>query len=336
MKYLVAVVMLLAMISCGKYEEKSTSVENEKKVVQKKESITEKDVKREKIPSQEESVDISNELEALKKMPVPKKEKSPKNDNKCVAYKDADADGYGDENNSIEFDCETDPKVGYVLKAGDCNDRNRYKNPGAVETCNGTDDNCDGIVDPPESDMCNRYYRDMDKDGFGTSDFKCLCVSEGDFVAMETGDCDDQNRFVHKNAKEKCNGVDDNCNGQVDEGEGLEDCRPFYFDKDGDGYGYQKKSKCLCKAKGLFRAEMLGDCNDDVFSINPGVAEIFDRRDNNCNGAIDENVGIKPKQRHHKRPHNRNNKYKNKPEEKQPVKEEEKKKKKKNSSSMVL
>ena len=245
----------------------------------------------------EETVDISNELKKLRI--VPDENNLGKEGKTCLAYKDADGDGFGDENDSVEYACGTDPKVGYTEKKGDCDDRNRYVNPSAVETCNGDDDNCDGVIDPEDADGCNRYYKDMDGDGVGIDEFKCLCVSKGVFATLETGDCDDSNKNVHQNAREVCNDIDDNCNGQIDEGENLKGCRPFYYDKDGDGYGYQSESRCLCKPDGLFRADVLGDCNDNNININPGAVEIFDRMDNNCNGAIDENVGIKPKHKDH-------------------------------------
>jgi len=254
----------------------------------------------------EETVDISNELKALRIVPD---ENNAEEKQGCIAYRDADGDGFGDESDLIEYDCGTDPKIGYSQKKGDCDDRNRYVNPDAVETCNGGDDNCDGKIDPEDCDGCNRYYKDMDGDGVGVGEFKCLCVSKGIYASLETGDCDDSNKDVHHNAREICNDIDDNCNGQVDEGENLKGCRPFYYDKDGDGYGYQSQSRCLCRPDGLFRAEVLGDCNDDNISINPGAVEIFDRRDNNCNGAIDENVGIKPKPKHRKHPGKNHGRY---------------------------
>ena len=288
--FLIFLTSFLLIVSCAKKEEQviqSKPLETEvKKTEVEKTEAKEKEV--------EETVDISNELNKLRVAP----DESGKAE-KCVSYKDADGDGYGDEEDSIEYDCAAGPKVGYTEKKGDCNDRNKYVNPGAVETCNGNDDNCDGITDPEDSEGCNRYYKDSDQDGVGTDEFKCLCVSNTLFSTLETGDCDDQNKFVHQNAEEQCNDLDDNCNGQVDEGENLTGCRPFYFDKDGDGFGYQSEMKCLCRPQGLFRADTLGDCNDNNPNIHPDAIEIFDRIDNNCNGAIDENVGIKP--RHYKK-----------------------------------
>lgn len=157
----------------------------------------------------------------------------------CTGYIDRDADGYGTDEKTIEYFCEHGVPLGYASKAGDCNDLNKYINPGATEVCNGIDDNCDGVIDPENSKDCNAYYKDMDGDGYGIDASKCLCVSEGKFSALERGDCDDSNNKVFPGAKEICNGIDDNCNGIIDEGENAEGCSPFYYDGDGDGYGIE-------------------------------------------------------------------------------------------------
>lgn len=65
-----------------------------------------------------------------------------------------------------------------------------------METCNGVDDDGDGLVD----ETCSSYDND------------------GDGYSADQGDCDDANANVHPGAAELCNGIDDNCNGTVDEG----------------------------------------------------------------------------------------------------------------------
>jgi hypothetical protein len=131
----------------------------------------------------------------------------------CTAYVDRDGDGYGTDEKTVDFYCDGGVPVGFAAKKGDCNDLNRYINPGVAERCNGIDDNCDRITDPENSSECNSYYKDMDGDGYGIDESKCLCVSEGKFSTLERGDCDDTNSRVFPGVKEICNDLDDNCNG---------------------------------------------------------------------------------------------------------------------------
>lgn len=242
-----------------------------------------------KIEIDTETPDISEELKKLRK--IPGENNDDNGSGGCTGYLDGDGDGYGTQERTVNFNCSGSSPTGFAKKSGDCNDRNRYINPGVKETCNGIDDNCDGITDPENAEGCNRYYKDEDEDGYGTGDFKCLCISEKGYSTLETGDCDDNKNKIHPNAKEICNEMDDNCNGEIDEGENNQNCRPFYVDNDGDGYGVDNGSKCLCKAVGIFRADMQGDCNDNNPAIYPGAHEYFDKMDNNCNGIIDENSG---------------------------------------------
>lgn len=64
--------------------------------------------------------------------------------NGTTYYRDADGDGYGDPAFPA---CFSTPTTGYVANGTDCNDSIAAVHPGAVEICNGIDDNCDGVVD---------------------------------------------------------------------------------------------------------------------------------------------------------------------------------------------
>ncbi|NUN99224.1 MAG: T9SS type A sorting domain-containing protein [Saprospiraceae bacterium] len=108
-------------------------------------------------------------------------------------YADADGDGYG--NAAIAQTACSQPE-GYVSNDDDCNDSNPGINPGASETCNGTDDDCDGQTD----------------EGVG-----CGTDADGDGYTNEQGDCNDENPNIHPNAPEICNGVDDDCDELIDE-----------------------------------------------------------------------------------------------------------------------
>ncbi|HPB50697.1 MAG TPA: putative metal-binding motif-containing protein [Myxococcota bacterium] len=203
-----------------------------------------------------------------------------------IFYLDVDRDGFGVTGMT---DCLSAPDEvsGYVARAGgDCVDSNNRVNPAAVEACNGLDDNCDGLTDPDNSAECTVYYFDFDGDGYGISaNSRCLCAPVGDYSAVEGGDCDDNNDRVGGGA-ESCNGVDDNCNGRVDE-EGAIGCLTWYLDDDGDGIGVASSQRCLCAADGRYSTRVAGDCDDGNVSVRPGVVDSCNGVDDNCDGLTD-------------------------------------------------
>ena len=114
---------------------------------------------------------------------------NPQTSDVCPVCKDADGDGFGE---------------GGACKGPDCNDANKNTYPGAIEICkNGLDDNCNGTVDTD----CLTCKFDGDKDG------SCGTLPNGD----PGPDCDDNNAFINPKTPEKCDGIDNNCNKQVDE-----------------------------------------------------------------------------------------------------------------------
>jgi hypothetical protein len=109
------------------------------------------------------------------------------------------------------------------------------------------------------------YYQDLDEDGYGNATVTRQASELPAGYTGVSGDCKDDNATIHPGAIEICNGVDDDCDGSVDEG----------FDQDGDGY-----TTCA------------GDCNDNNFNVKPSAVEICgDNIDNNCNGLTDEACG---------------------------------------------
>ena len=134
----------------------------------------------------------------------------------CVAglvYRDADGDGYGDPAVSVAGSLTSIP-AGYVANANDCDDTNPSIHPGATETCNGLDDNCNGQID---EGLGRVLYKDADGDGYGvTATTQFTCFSPAGWVTS-SGDCNDAVASIHPGATDVCNGIDDNCNGQVDD-----------------------------------------------------------------------------------------------------------------------
>ncbi len=94
-------------------------------------------------------------------------------------------------------------------------------------------------------------------------------------------DCDDFNAAIHPDAWEECNGIDDNCNGEIDEGIAQ---NTYYHDGDGDGYGDASRTMAACAAPAGYVTDAT-DCNDGDDTVYPGAVERqCDGIDQNCNG----------------------------------------------------
>ncbi len=164
---------------------------------------------------------------------------------------------------------------------GDCNDESVIVNPGVQEDCDtADDDDCDGNLNNQDALNCTVFFSDTDNDGYGTKTFKCFCNAVSLFKAKKTADCQDNNSAINPGAAESCNGVDDDCDGVIDNG-----C-------DGDGDGYCAAGKTIT-AGTIACPNGGGDCDDANFDINPGKVEICgDGIDNNCNGSQNDSGAL--------------------------------------------
>ncbi|TNF28659.1 MAG: hypothetical protein EP329_17515 [Deltaproteobacteria bacterium] len=203
-------------------------------------------------------------------------------------YRDADHDGYGLNGDALCL-CGADPDAHYTTQvAGDCDDGEAAANPNAVETCDGVDNDCDDVVDEADAVGCAPLHADRDRDGYGVAEAVCLCGPTLPFTSTSTNDCDDANPFVHLGADEVCNGLDDDCDGDTDEGV-TGQCSPFYRDADHDGWGRTEDSLCLCAPDGEHTSTRPGDCDDARTDIYPFADELCnDGVDDDCDGETDE------------------------------------------------
>ncbi len=144
------------------------------------------------------------------------------------ACKDADGDGF----------------VATAFGGDDCDDDNAFVHPGAT--------------------------RFPDPDGDGAIAVKSLdldCDGEREQVDMGVRfDCDETDPRIPRDEDPTPTGVDEDCDGLVDEGTSA-------FDDDGDGV-----------------SEDEGDCRDDDRRVAPGRSERPDCKDNDCDGEVDEGV----------------------------------------------
>ena len=179
---------------------------------------------------------------------------------------DEDGDGYG-----TTDDCDPDDPTIY---------------PGAEETCDdGIDSDCAGDLESTE----------VDNDGDGFSE----CA----------GDCDDGDDNRLPDNPEVCDGKDNDCDEQIPadevdgDGDGFmlcaddcddEDAQANPEDNDGDGYSPCDDPPDCDDTDPLLNpvdgdhdgySTCSGDCDDDDYYVNPGVDEVCDLVDNNCDGV---------------------------------------------------
>lgn len=204
-----------------------------------------------------------------------------------AAYEDGDGDGYGGSRKVVVCD----PPVGFVALRGDCDDGDRAIQPGALEACDAgdRDEDCNGLADnaDPASTGKQTFYADTDGDGFGSAaKGRGFCDPPTGFVVDGT-DCVDDDRTISPAAVERCTptGVDDDCDGRVDEADdGVVDAVVGYLDEDGDGYAGGRAVSYCSPPAGIFASST--DCDDLAADVHPGAVERCDDggRDEDCDG----------------------------------------------------
>ena len=180
--------------------------------------------------------------------------------NGCDPFEGASQDSC----NGKDDDCDGDTDEDFPDSDGD-----------GVADCMTDDDDGDGVPDGPDNcdDVSNPDQEDYDLDGMGDA---CDDDDDNDLTG-DQDDCAPLDPDIHPGAEELCNGKDDNCDGQIDEGftdldeDGAADC----VDDDDDGDGYPDDQDC--------------DPLDPI--INPKGQEVCNNIDDDCNGVIDDGFG---------------------------------------------
>jgi len=137
---------------------------------------------------------------------------------------DCDVSTFGsrdlDRDGDVDDQCCNQLVTGGFICGNDCNDTNPAINPGAPEVCNYQDDNCDEVADNgfQFGSLQMTVYLDNDNDGWGAGTELDLCPKDVINHSTRPGDCNDTVSSIHPEAREICNGLDDNCNGAQDDG----------------------------------------------------------------------------------------------------------------------
>jgi len=127
------------------------------------------------------------------------------------------------------------------------------------------------------------YYQDSDGDLYGNPAVTQVATSQPSGYVLDNTDCDDTSAAVNPSATEIADGIDNNCDGQVNEG-----YTTYYQDSDNDLYGNPTVTQTTTSQPTGYVTDNT-DCDDTSAAINPSATEIpSDGIDNNCNGQTDE------------------------------------------------
>ncbi|MBN1792905.1 putative metal-binding motif-containing protein [Candidatus Woesearchaeota archaeon] len=155
----------------------------------------------------------------------------------------------------------------------DCNDLDYLINPNATETCDGVDNDCSDLTLDGSGEVAPFNFLQLG-----------VCVNSTQSCIAGNWTDDYSNVSSYESNETLCDGLDNDCNGLVDEGLLLS----LFLDFDNDSFGNSSELLLTCSLTAGYVAQD-GDCDDDAFLVNPGMNETcFNMVDDDCDGFIDE------------------------------------------------
>lgn len=200
--------------------------------------------------------------------------------------RDRDGDGFGNANEPV-IRCARPQGYAPSGSLPDCDDTRADVSPMTAEACNGVDDNCDGVIDEGLSPR-ERFVRDEDGDGYPELDggvLACMAPPGTVRAAGAVNDCQPLDPSRHPMAVERCDGVDDDCDGSI------------VASRYADTQLVTEPVRFPCVVPGA-----RGVCVDGVLTCPTGVQpvctalrgpgpEVCDGIDTDCDGALDNQPG---------------------------------------------
>jgi len=186
-------------------------------------------------------------------------------------FSDADGDGYGNPYAQLFVPSGDTPPANYTADNTDCDDADISVYPGAIEICDGKDNDCnpgtaDGSGEAPTITCL------VEGVCLGTTP---VCAGADGWICYYPGEYED--------VEVSCDGMGNDCDGITDDV-----VNPNLFkDFDSDGYGSTIYA-CLCAPQYPFIVLVSGDCDDSNANRNPGLAEVCNDIDDDCDGILNE------------------------------------------------